>query len=52
MIRGTFQSTAFVVVFGVLGICSRWLIHRRVWNPHSRSNENEAMRRHVNRNYD
>ena len=26
--------------------------NRRAWNPHSRSNENEAMRRHVNRNYD
>jgi nucleoside-diphosphate-sugar epimerase len=34
-------------------ICGRWwLIHRRAWNPHSRSNEDEAMRRHVNRNYD
>jgi len=27
-------------------------IHRRAWNPHSRSNEDDAMRRHVNRNYD
>jgi hypothetical protein len=52
VIRGTFQWTALTAVVGILGICCRWLIHRRAWNPHSLSDENEAMRRHVNRNYD
>src|ERR1700722_20879623 len=53
VIRGSVQWIALVVVLGILGICARWwLIHRRAWNPHSRSNEDEAMRRHVNRNYD
>jgi hypothetical protein len=53
VIRGSVQWIALVVVLGILGICGTWwLIHRRAWNPHSRSNEDEAMRRHVNRNYD
>jgi hypothetical protein len=52
LIRGTFQWTALVVVVGILGICCKWWAHRRAWNPHSRSKENEAIRRHVNRNYD
>jgi hypothetical protein len=52
VIRDTFQWTALAVVLGILGICSRWWIHRRAWNPNSRSNEDESMRRHVNRNYD
>ena len=33
-------------------VFNRPAIHRRAWNPHSRSNEDEALRRHVNRNYD
>ena len=51
---GRFSVPMFTLrVLCILGICGRWwLIHRRAWNPHSRSNEDEAMRRHVNRNYD
>jgi hypothetical protein len=49
--RGTFEWTGLAVGRGALGISGRWRAHRRTWSPNSRS-ENEAMRRHVRKNYD
>jgi len=49
--RVAWQWAAVVVGLGVLVICGRWWAHRRDRMPYSRS-ENEAMRRHVNKNYD
>jgi hypothetical protein len=43
---------AAVVIFGCLVLCGGWFLRQRARNRDSRPNQDEAMRRHVNKNYD
>jgi hypothetical protein len=50
--RVIFEWSALALSLGVVGIGGRWWwARRRAWNPRSGA-ENEAMRRHIRKNYD